>query len=180
MQPALHFNTLRLQKFQQHSRPRSHGAGHAEPAAGAIGIFTLCCTAVSRVLYGNGIALRRINQHVAVMLDTRKIFSKTVPSNMFTATRQQTALVAPMTISGVSAFAFQEQMHTYVLAWNQHILKICSSGYLGSRSGTASVIVLVPGLSHLDALWLILSVSSRIFVQQFSNFASQTLNLPQI
>ena len=114
-------------------------AGHAEPAAGALGIFTLCCTAVSRVLYGNGIALRTMNQHVAVVLDTRKIFSQTVPSNMFSATRQQTALVAPMTISGVSAFAFQGTNAHVCVSMESAYPNIFSSGYLGSRSGTASI-----------------------------------------
>jgi acyl transferase domain-containing protein/acyl carrier protein len=114
-------------------------AGHAEPAAGALGIFTLCCTAVSRVLYGNGIALRTMNQHVAVVLDTRKIFSQTLPSNMFSATRQQTALVAPMTISGVSAFAFQGTNAHACVSMESAYPNIFSSGYLGSRSGTASI-----------------------------------------
>ena len=72
-------------------------------------------------------------------------------------------------------------MHTYVLAWNQHILRYVEVDTLDLGQGQLQLkFVLVPGLSHLDALWLILSVSSRIFVQQFSNFASQTLNLPQI
>ena len=58
---------------------------------------------------------------------------------MFTATRQQTALVAPMTISGISAFAFQGTNAHACVSMESTYPKIFSSGYLGSRSGTSSV-----------------------------------------
>jgi acyl transferase domain-containing protein len=104
-------------------------AGHTEPAAGALGLVTLCEGALARSVRGLGCALRQLNPHVsAAAAGAREMIMPRQASVLPTAdaTRQASGGGGNIVMGGVSAFAFQ--------GTNAHVWTAFGGGGGGGRA----------------------------------------------
>ena len=107
-------------------------AGHAEPAAGALGLVALCEGVTARHARGLGCSLRHLNPHVSAAAAAGAMIMSRQASALPT-TVVQAAGVA-IVLGGVSAFAFQ--------GTNAHVTVVIGGGTSSHRGGGGAATVM--------------------------------------